>query len=162
MGWLFSQGQTRSELIARRNKEWETETHKGKTIRHAARGNVLWAIREVTDKTTGKIDTYIACDLMQGQRGYGWGYKDMSEDMGPHYYTCPLSYLEQVPAPNGEYSKGWREKVKAYHARRNRKFTIGQAINLIGYEAKAFIISLKPLMVDYNGGKYNVSLKQIA
>jgi hypothetical protein len=50
----------------------------------------------------------IAVELLE-RIGAEWGYKSMSESMGPYYYQVPLEWLGQVPAVNLE----WRRQVYA-------------------------------------------------
>ncbi len=54
-------------------------------------------------------------DLLQSSGGK-WGYKAMDESMAPYYYSCPLRYLDMAK----ELSPGWREKVRAHHARQRQ------------------------------------------
>ena len=44
-----------------------------------------------------------------------WGYKDMSEDMGPGYHDCPLIILKDVPCPDDKYAIEWRQAVMERH-----------------------------------------------
>ncbi len=97
MGWTFTSGAVRADIIADRIESWSNDTHAGQTIRHCLKGNVLWTVRAIIDKATRRIERYIGCDLLQRQRGFGWGYKDPCESMHPYYYTCPLAYLDMVP-----------------------------------------------------------------
>jgi hypothetical protein len=55
-----------------------------------------------------------------GRRGDDimWGYKDMDESMGPYEYDCPLALLDKLGPPPNEWAANWREKVRAFHARR--------------------------------------------
>ena len=46
---------------------------------------------------------------------YEWGYKDMSEDMGPGYHDCPLIILKDVPCPDDKYAIEWRKAVMELH-----------------------------------------------
>lgn len=115
MGWDFTKDATRADVIADRIRDWDNATHAGRTLRHCAKGNVLWTVRELTYKATGKVERFIGCDLLKQQRGYGWGYKDMEEASHPYYYSCPLDYLEAVPAECEE----WRKGVREYHKRRS-------------------------------------------
>jgi len=60
--------------------------------------------------------------------------KTMSEDMGPCYYTCPLKFIDKADEPSNEWSKEWREKVRAYQskAENKKKLKAGMKINLYG------------------------------
>jgi hypothetical protein len=110
MGWYFSIGGSRKEVIAEVNEGWDGESAKHERLRHCLRGNVLWGVWEQTVKATGAVDRYITCHLLSRGQGDGWGYKPMDESVGPCYYTCPLSYLEMAPEVNAE----WRRAVQRY------------------------------------------------
>ena len=158
MGWLFTQGATRADIIADRVRTWSNDTHAGRTLRHCTKGNVLWTVRELTDKATGITERYIGCYLLQRERGYGWGYKDMCESMHPYYYSCPLAYLEIVPTE----CEPWRERVREYHARQSRRLTVGVTYALIGRTIPHVeIVSLRPLRGRHNGTTYRVSKSYI-
>ena len=125
MGWLFS-SRTRSELIRDLTRPEDQARAHVRVIAHTLRGNVLWSVTEVTAKTEGvhpdlapgESMRYIRCDLLQ-RSGGEWGYKAMDESMAPYYYSCPLRYLDMAK----ELSPGWREKVRAHHARRRQSPT---------------------------------------
>lgn len=132
MGWLFTEGQTKKEVIERVTRTWTT-TEDGDTITYMAtdkaiRGNCLWVVfqRESGTGTTA----FIALFLLRKERLYGWGYKDMQESMHPYYYTCPLSFLDKAPVA----CEPWREQVRAYHARMAlaNNLKVGQVITLVG------------------------------
>lgn len=126
MGWLFTPGQTRKELVARRTTGWNHSTPEGVTLKstclkHCYRGGafsgVLWTIWERTFEKDGAAvqpaQRWIGCDLLRFYREEGWGYKDMAEEMGPYVYSCPLGYLTIVPVADAD----WRYGVRAYHER---------------------------------------------
>ncbi|EPK5023486.1 TPA: hypothetical protein SL686_004403 [Pseudomonas aeruginosa] len=125
MGWLFS-SRTRSELIQDLIRPEDTARASVRVLVHTLRGNVLWSVSEVTAKATGVYPDlapgesirFIRCDLLQ-RSGGEWGYKAMDESMAPYYYSCPLRYLDMAK----ELSPGWREMVRAHHARRRQSAT---------------------------------------
>lgn len=53
-----------------------------------------------------------------------FGFKDMTEDMGPYYYAMPLRMLTKLealaPVTEG-FAFKWREGVRMYHARKAEK-----------------------------------------
>ena len=154
MGWLFTQGQTRSELIEKLVRLEENESGRWQTHRHCTRGNVLWTVAEVTSKATRKTERYIGCILLRSDKGYGWGYKDMTESVGPCYYTCPLSYLEDVPVAN----QAWRDAVKHYH----RKYAIGDRLKLSDCRIPHIdVISNRPFIGLFNGQRYRIPRDRI-
>lgn len=158
MGWLFSQGSTKSDVIQKLIKSEENEARRWETLTHSTRGNVLWAVVELTYKEEQRSKRFIACYLLRSDKGYGWGYKDMEESMGPNYYSCPLKYLEMVPEANA----AWREAVREHHRQRNRKVSVGQRIGLINASIPWVVVtSIKPLLGIYNGQCYRVPRRMI-
>lgn len=134
MGWLFTVGSTRKQLIAERTENWTRDGAEGVTVKttclaHCYRGNVysgvLWAVWERTfikdGQQTQPNERWITCDLLRYQKDYGWGYKDLDESMHPYFYSCPLGYLELVPLDQFGGNAEWREGVRSYHARRQQK-----------------------------------------
>lgn len=68
--------------------------------------------------------------------------KTMSEHMGPADSTCPLRLLDACPLPSDDdfgYAKGWRERVKAVHAKKQeRKANPLKAGDTITFYEKTF------------------------
>lgn len=117
MGWAFGWDR-RKELINDLTEDRGTKTVCiKKCYRGGFRTGVLWSVWEYTEPVTWGDRVipigyrYIRCDLLRYYRNQGWGYKDMTESMGPYYYSCPKSYLAMTPVENAE----WREKVLQYH-----------------------------------------------
>ena len=134
MGWLFTAGSTRRELIDERTRSWTAARPSEMAVStvclaHCYRGNlysgVLWAVWERTftrnDQQAQPTERWITCDLLRHQKGYGWGHKDLDESMHPFYYSSPLRYLEMVPIETYGGNPEWREGVRAYHTRKKQK-----------------------------------------
>ena len=111
MGWYYTLGHSRKQLITDLTRDTGTST----LITHCTRGNVLWTVRQATDG-----HRWIGCDLLQ-RSSDGWGHKPMEEGMHPFYYTCPLKYLELVADSEPSTNAKWREGVKFYHAKQAEK-----------------------------------------
>lgn len=160
MGWLFTQGQTRRQLIEHLTAPWETEDRKGSTFKRYCNGNTLFTVAEVVNKHTGEITRYIGVYLMQREQNYGWGYKDMDESMGPYQYGCPLSFFDLVPDPGG-YATDWRKRNRESHARRFQKLDVGQRVKLTNNQWYT-VCSLKPLRgLDESGYTYRLSRRML-
>ena len=152
MGWLFTEGQTKSELITHLTEG----DSKLRTLRKSVRGNALWTIQEDMDYPGPFIIVY----LLRSQRGYGWGYKPVTESMGPAETSCPISYLDQVPMPDGNYAHAWRERVRSRHAEKQRitrlisAAKIGDPVTLtVGCEPRTVALkSKKPLLGQADDG----------
>jgi hypothetical protein len=100
MGWDFTNGASKADVV---------EDIK-KTIgeRHVASevvGNEFWVV-----ETTGGVGgPHIVLFLLDRDPGFGWGYKDMTESMGPFYYGCPEEYLAMCPVTNQKWRDQWKE-----------------------------------------------------
>ena len=153
MGWLFTYGKIKAELIKELTAPEENETRRRATIAHCVRGNVLWSVVEISYTQAQRTKRLIVCNLLAKQKDCGWGYKEMEESMHPYYYSCPLPYLDLAPIANAD----WRARVQAYHRYRNQKLEIGQRVAIQGSSIPWVIItSLKPLTGQYDGRHYRV------
>jgi hypothetical protein len=126
MGSTFTQGATRADIIREVNDGWTCrdtegrEVGKVRTIIHCLRGNILWSVMEKTFDLPDEVrepERWINCAVLMSDKGYGWGYKAMTESMGPCYYSCPIKYLDMVETDAGPYAAAWREKVREYAAK---------------------------------------------
>lgn len=142
MGWIFTQGATRADTIDRCIRFQENEHGRWTTLAHCTKANVLWAVIEWHRKDTGQTQAFIGCFLLARHKGYGWGYKDLSESMGPYYYSCPLAYLDMAP----EADAAWRQKVREWHARGSRKVEVGDVWSLCNSRVRMVeIVCVRPL-----------------
>jgi len=158
MGWEYAWN-SRKELIAHLCDEstgCKTIARKATTERGES---VLWAVHELGPEHKESPGLrFIVCYLIGHDRGL-YGYKEMGETMGPFYYSCPLSFLDMVPEPEGENVKEWRERVRKYHAdiaeraRRFEALKIGDRVKLRDgcTPPEVVLTSLKPLRGWYRG-----------
>ena len=133
MGWSFmSSMHSKAELIA--HLTGPNLGGKMKTVAKCVKGNVLWTVHEYLEASSGYPtgQRWIGCYLMGVDQGW-WGYKDLDESCGPSDISCPLSYLDMVPCPQGPYAAPWRERVKAHHAKLTQfsgKLAVGTKVKL--------------------------------
>ena len=155
MGWYFGYF-SRDAIIKELTEPSDWVNPDGKkverrTLAHCCQGNVLWSVQEnfLEGVSQGR---WIQCDLMKRYKAPGeeaeWGYKPMEESMHPYYYTCPLKYLDMVPDGSAGVSPEWRAKVRAYHAERKRKLSVGAHYYLKGVRGPSWVtlVSLRPLV----------------
>jgi len=124
MGWLFeyntgwmSRKEYARKLVAEQNRTWsQGSCH---VLDHSLRGNDLWMVLEVYRKDTGQINRFIVLARLSREDRM-WGYKDMDEDCGPYFFTCPLKFLKMTK-PRTECSLNWRKGVRTYHDKVNRR-----------------------------------------
>lgn len=152
MGWTFlHNAPDKRQVIEMCTRSSDTL----KCVMKAVHGNHLWTVWEnsVTKKKS------IILFLLGKDRG-NWGYKDITEIMGPWEYDCPLSFLDAVPEPDTRSAKEWREKVRAYHdqekSRRKvlKSLEIGKMIRLRDSHPSEFrITALNPLQGTTSTGQ---------
>ncbi|MBE6526343.1 MAG: hypothetical protein E7Z63_01025 [Thermoplasmata archaeon] len=75
-------------------------------LRDTIRGNVYYGVYD-----NGR-EVFALVTLIQTDPDMVY-LKHMSEDMGPYYYDMPVSYLDLLSPPANDYSREWREKVRA-------------------------------------------------
>jgi len=127
-------------------------TDRWKVLKHTLRGNVLWAVVEVSYENK-PAQMAIICVLFRRWRDGVVGWKDMCESMGPYQFSVPLHYLEMVPVANQE----WRDRVLAYREKQNRKFTVGEIVELVDCKIPHVrITQVKPLRGEYAGYLYRL------
>lgn len=83
----------------------------------------------VVENTSGCKFIYLA--LIKKQGGM-FNLKTMSEHMGPHYYTCPVEFLDiaDAPAPSEVHAIEWRKTVVELSKRAKRTLAPGMEIML--------------------------------
>ena len=119
-GWLIGWA-SRSSLI-----EHLTSCNGVKTLKRFFSGNDMWTVQETP---TG--ERFICLYKIVGGRGQDWGYKDIDESMGPYETSCPLSFFDMVPCPEG-YAVEFRERCREAHARRHQPVKVGDVVLLTG------------------------------
>jgi hypothetical protein len=101
MGWLFTVGSTRRELIAERTESWERQSGemlvKSTCLAHCFRGGrfsgVLWSVweRKFEGGEARPTERWIQCDLLRYSRSNdGWGYKDTRSIRTDRLVCVPL------------------------------------------------------------------------
>lgn len=131
MGWDFTRGASKGEIVAELTKPTQREPamdykggdfvpagfdHDRRTLQHKVIGKTLWTVEERRHYKPGEAEPYeakryIGCYLLDKDGDFGWGYKSMCESMHPYYFDCPLAYLGMVPVA----CEPWREQVRLYH-----------------------------------------------
>jgi len=111
MGTYYTKGADKAAII----QECVTSC---RATAHTVKGNHLWAIGE-----GDKGHRYVILFKLESGGSYGWGYKPISEDMGPSYYDCPLEYVKAVEDFEPiAYAAEWRAKVYARNGEDRARF----------------------------------------
>jgi hypothetical protein len=128
MGWTSfndTPHQSRAEIIRREFTQAATTENQSAWgfEQIAERGAIVYAImyRDTPNQPRAHFGMVYITERKNGE----FSYKDMSEDMGPHYYDMPARMLarldELAPNPAGPYAANWREAVRQRHAKKNAK-----------------------------------------
>jgi len=122
MGWTYHQKPNNVTEWFKESLTWENEKKKNTCIKTAIKFKEAYAAVETVDKETGERYVWAACFMLNYTREdyYNFGYKDMSEDMGPNISNCPASILDLLTPveehPISEESKkwanAWRERCR--------------------------------------------------
>ena len=133
MGWTFFHASGKpSEILTREFTQIPSEKYPSefKVIDQSMRGNVWYAV--IQSNTLGIVRTYGMVCLWTLRRGE-FGYKELGEDMGPHYYDAPLRMVNLLdklnPVPSG-YALQWRKTVREHHARLKSKKAAKNALKI--------------------------------
>ena len=158
MGWYYTHGATRGDIITELTTDTVTEERIFRTLRKCFRGNTMYALHE--SGKPGETKKWIAVYLLQrGAKDYpGWGYKGMDETQGPCEKDCPVSYLDEADGPMGGFAVEWREACRERAAKRaSKKPKVGEAWSLVGCLIdKVDIVSLQPLRGTHRGTTYRI------
>ena len=129
MGWSY--GRYRNMKALHEHILSPDRTEANKVIAHASKkfGRELYFVWE---RPTG--ERHIAVYMCNGDKKDGYwmfGYKDMSESMGPTIANCPPSFFDMVPDPGG-HATAWRQQCRANAARAKATFETGNAVMVGG------------------------------
>jgi hypothetical protein len=119
MGWLYKHDPIDDPVAYLTGQFTHTSEQRTNRVLDAARvASTVYMAIESTDKTTGKSFVFAAVILISNTRKHGFGYKDMTETMGPCECACPdrimrlLSPVTDIPNPS--YAADWRARVAAH------------------------------------------------
>jgi len=118
MGWLYNLDPIDDPVAYLTDHFHHDGEHRTQRVLAAARvANTVYMALKITEKTTDNSYVLAAIILISNTRRHGFGYKDMSECMGPYECDCPdrimrlLSPIEDIPSPS--YAAEWRARVAA-------------------------------------------------
>ncbi|WP_133162182.1 DUF6927 domain-containing protein [Hyphococcus luteus] len=126
MGWTFTSAYDGSGVRAFLDRQFECDNEDGKweILKSAlVRLKTYYAACRWTDKKTGRVRIFAVVALVKynpkDAEGLCLGWKEMTEDMGPFADECPLSIRDLLDSvATGSDASEWRERVRAWHARR--------------------------------------------
>jgi hypothetical protein len=132
MGWTFQPKPSDPKGDLDRGLTWENENGKRTVLASALTLTNYWAaVEHIKPDGTRTVwaATYLIKNVPRDRDGYTFGYKDMSEHMGPYGCDgCPERILDLLtPLPPADPAKEWdenksaqewRDRQRVYHANR--------------------------------------------
>lgn len=90
------------------------------------------AVQEVHDGKGGEIFAVVCLVLWNPRSATAehFGYKDMTENMGPCEAQCPATILDLLTPTDNEHALDWRGRCRENLSRRSRKIEPGTRIRL--------------------------------
>ena len=90
------------------------------------------AVQAITNGVPGEIFALVCLVKWtpRSRTGEQFGYKDMSESMGPNQADCPANILELLTTTDKEHSLDWRRRCLAAHRLRSRQLRNGDRVRL--------------------------------
>lgn len=84
-------------------------------------GREYYAAVETIGRATGERHVFAGVALVRISKSSGeeFGYKGMSEEMGPYYYNCPLRILDKLTPTENAIALAWRTKCRETAALRS-------------------------------------------
>ena len=88
-----------------------------KVLKSAMVGSTYYAAVQITNTVEGfsKVRAAVVLTSVDSKRYCNFAYKDMSEDMGPYCYDCPVSILKLLTETDDEVALDWRAKCWEKH-----------------------------------------------
>lgn len=122
MGWTFQSKPRNVREELDRGLTWENDSGKRRVLDSAIVGMREYYAAVEHTKPDGTREVWAATYLLQfvprATDGLTFGYKDMTEHMGPYIWRCPERILALLTETDNEYANNWRAKCREYHATR--------------------------------------------
>ena len=92
-----------------------------KVLKSAMVGSTYYAAVQITNTVEGfsKVRAAVVLTSVDSKRYFNFAYKDMSEDMGPYCYDCPIGILKLLTETDNEVALEWRAKCWEKHKKKN-------------------------------------------
>jgi hypothetical protein len=143
-----------------------------RVLASACPGNRVWyaAVQYLADGVPEEVIAMV-CLVRWNPRdkeNLHFGYKDLSEGMGPCEDSCPKHILDLLTPTTKEYALDWRRRCRANLEKRSRQIEDGMRIRLAepvtftdGYEGSEFIVVKRGRSVTFRVpdgfGRYRIT-----
>ena len=119
MGWLFMRdlgGHSTPRAYLDNQFTYTREDHRLTVLASSMVGSTYYAAAERIASSGDREVFAVVCltKTSTGARdGCTFGYKDMTEHMGPCESECPASILNELTDTDSEYAQAWRDRCRA-------------------------------------------------
>lgn len=104
MGWTYFYNHDRANRIELCRREFGNKPSWATIVKDAIIGTTYYAAMKSTK--TGEVwGLVVLTDMADGE----FGYKDMSEDMMPYYFDCPVEIIKLLSPTDNQYANEWRQ-----------------------------------------------------
>lgn len=125
MGWTFYRKPQDVKADLDQGLTWTNETGARRVLDSAivAAREYYAAVEHLHPDGTREVwaATFMLSFVPKAKDGCTFGYKDMTEHMGPHMWRCPERILALLTETDNAYANRWRERCREYHAARAAK-----------------------------------------
>ena len=122
MGWTFKEKPLNVREDLDRSLTWANESGARRVLDSAIVNRTEYYAAVEWVRPDGTREVWCAVFLLKfhprARDGLTFGYKDMSEEMGPYAWRCPVRILDALTPTENAHANGWRAKCREYHARR--------------------------------------------
>lgn len=119
MGWLFMRdlgGHSTARAYLDNQFTYARDNHRLTVLASLMVGSTYYAAAERVENSGERQVFAIVCltKTSTGARdGCTFGYKDMTEHMGPCESECPASILDELTDTDSQYAQAWRDRCRA-------------------------------------------------
>jgi hypothetical protein len=169
MGWTTtykSKNTSAKEYIEDNLLVWKSDTYSYRVLDGGVvKFRTYYGAVEKTEIATGNKTVFAVIILLNYYKdGYeNFGYKDMSEDMGPVESQCPERILKLLTPTTSQYANEWRQRCwDRINAKKNRPKIVEKMV--LQYGGKDYTV-IKPLgrrgyTVECDGYQYRMKTSQ--
>lgn len=118
MGWTYQHakfyyenGKINKKLECDNILTWENDNRSSTVLKSTMKGTVYYAAVQTIDKINGKVKVWGCVGKIHTAMSdyHNFGYKFISEDMGPCECECPASILKLLSYTPGAWANQWRD-----------------------------------------------------
>lgn len=94
---------------------WKNGTKETRMLKSGMIGTTLYAAMETTSEEGREVWALV---VLTSTNGDELRYKEMSEDMGPCSYNCPVGILNALTPTANKWANEWRQKCREEHEKK--------------------------------------------